>query len=66
MGQGSGFTRFGFSLTTPEEGQDERSPDLCATEAVDVEVEGKVEELQVVGNRPEYLEAEIGAERWLR
>ena len=63
MRQGSGFTRFCFSLTEPEKGQDESSPDLGATKAVDVEIEGKVEKLQIVGNCPEYLESEIGAER---
>ena len=34
-------------------------PDLGAAEAVDVEVEGEVEELEVVGHGPEHLEAEV-------
>ena len=61
--QGSGFTRLGFSLPAPEKGQDESSPYLGAAEAVNVEIEGKVEQLQIVGNCPEYLESEIGAQR---
>ena len=46
---------------TTEDG-DERSPDLRAAEAVDVEVESEVEELQVVGHSSEHLEAEVVVE----
>ena len=38
---------------------DKGSPDLGAAQTIDVEVESKVEELQVVGHRPEHLETEV-------
>ena len=59
MWQGSGFTRFCISCFAPKKGQDEGSSDLGATEAVNVEIESKVHQLEIVWDRSEYLESEI-------
>ena len=48
MRQGSGFTRFCVSLLAPKKGQHESSPDFCAAEAVNVEIESKVHKLKIV------------------
>ena len=59
VGQGSGFTRFCVVRFTPKKGQDEGSPDLSATETVNVEIESKVHQLQIVWNCAENLETKV-------
>ena len=49
----------GPEVANISEQRHEGAPDLRAAQAVDVEVEGEVEELEVVGDGAEDLEAEV-------
>ena len=50
---------FASTLAEALEQRDEGAPNLSATETVNVEVESKVEQFEVVCDRSKYLEAEV-------
>ena len=50
---------FSATFTSTLEKRDKCSSNLRATETVNVKVESKIEQLQIVGNSSEYLETKV-------